>query len=202
MPPLNAHFRFAMLVAPAVGITSHVDSFLLGTAAPDAFDSEDKGDFALYHFQGGDGRISLENFLIKTKFTFHPADNSSWSFVCGYYSHLWLDMFYQDQAWRLKFNKPDSLSPADLRNLIGKEAEILNAPFVLQTGNPSSLSSLPDLFEFVNLARCIQIFHETVQRSHAHLNLIHAFEILNEADYADFFDYAVRSYLSEVFRYL
>jgi hypothetical protein len=93
MPPLSTHFRFVTLILPSLGIASHAGSFLFGVTAPDACEPASEERFSQYHFIGSNGQISLESFRKATSFTPTPSDDASWSFTCGYYSHLWLDVF-------------------------------------------------------------------------------------------------------------
>jgi hypothetical protein len=113
----------------------YADSFLLGTTAPDAFESDSEESFSQQHFITADGRISLSGFLKQTNLILQPSNNPSWLFGCGYYSHLWLDVFYRDQADRIPIKKPVGMVEADLRKLARQGTEILNAPFVLGVSN-------------------------------------------------------------------
>ncbi len=136
MPPLSAHFRFATLVTTPLGIKSHAGSFLLGATAPDAFEPDNEDGFSRHHFvKGKNGRISLERFLEDTNFIPQPSDSFAWSFTCGYYSHLWLDNYYRDNADRLPHKKPAGISDADLMGLARKEAEILTRPSFWKLAN-------------------------------------------------------------------
>ncbi|MCJ7435426.1 MAG: hypothetical protein MUO77_18245 [Anaerolineales bacterium] len=200
MPPLSTHFRLATLVMPLLGITTpQVSYFFLGTIAPDAFDPESEENFSRHHFKGKDGRISLEHFLKETNFIFEPSNNSSWSLSCGYYSHLWLDAFYRDNADRLPIKKPIGISDIDLRSLVRRETEILNAPCVLDIGNLLSLQfedlSLPVGLQFVELERCFHLFHEVLKQSQAWSQFVPTFESIDEGEYTSFFEN-----LSKIFR--
>ena len=202
MPPLSTHFRLATLVMPRMGITSNVSSFLLGTTAPDAFDPESEESFSQHHFNGKDGRISLENFLRETNFTFSPDDNSSGSFNCGYYCHLWLDVFFRDNADRLPFKKSLDMTDMNFRDLVRKETEILNAPFVLGVGN-LSLPRSEDLLmqiglEFVSVERCTYLFSEVVKQSQAWSQLVPTFEALDKAEYDTFFEDVSKLFINKL----
>jgi len=93
MPPLSAHFRFAAQIPPSLGIVSQAGSFLLGTTAPDAFEPESEASFSRHHFKNESGQISLPDFVKATRFLPRPVDHPAWSFTCGYFCHLWLDVF-------------------------------------------------------------------------------------------------------------
>jgi hypothetical protein len=201
MPPLSTHFRFATAVLPLLGIVSHVSSFVLGTTAVDAFDPDSEDSFAEYHFREKNERISLENFLRETNFILQPVDDSSWSFSCGYYSHLWLDVFFRDNADCLPFRKPIRLSDVDLRMLVRRETEILNVPFVLHFESlpfpePEHLC-LPLGLEFVDRVRCIHLFHEVIKQSQAWSQLAPGFEAIDEAGYTAFFGDVAKIFTNE-----
>ncbi len=202
MPPLSTHFRFATLVMPSLGSVSQVGSFLLGTTAPDAFEPDSEDSFSQHHFKGGDGRISLQEFLKETNFIHQPYDNPAWSFICGYYSHLWLDIFYRDNADSLSFKKPIGMPDTDLRDLIRRETEILNAPFVLDFGNlplPQSEDLLlPTGLEFVELERCIYLFSEVLKQSQAWSQLASTSKTIDEAEYATFLRDAAKLFTNEI----
>jgi hypothetical protein len=192
MPPLSTHFRLATFVLSPLGVMSYASAFLLGTIAPDAFDPDSEESFSQHHFKGKDGRISLENFLKETNFIFKPSSNSSWSFSCGYYCHLWLDVFYRDNADRLPFKRPVGISDTDLRSLVRRETEILNAPCILEIGNLFSSRSedlsLPMGLEFVELERCFHLFREVSKQSQTWAQLVPTFESIDEGEYASFFE--------------
>lgn len=201
MPPLSSHFRLATLVTHQLGITPHEGAFLLGTTAPDAFDLDSEESFSQHHFRALDGRISLEGFLKQTHFVPKPSNNSTWSFSCGYYAHLWLDVFYRDHADSMPFRKPVGMEDADFRKLVRRETEILNAPFVL---NASILKiprfedlSLPGGLEFVDLERCKHLFQEVLKQSEAWSQLAPASEAVDAAEYAAFFTEVSKLFLRD-----
>jgi hypothetical protein len=202
MPPLSSHFRFAKLVMRQLRSTLHEGAFFLGTTAVDAFDPARAESFSQYHFRATDGRISLEDFLKQTNFELKPSINSSWSFSCGYYSHLWLDVFYRDHADRMPFRKPVRLEDADFRKLVRRETEILNAPFVLNASNLqipwSENLSLPRGLEFVDLERCNRLFHEVLKQSETWSQLAATSEAVDAAEYAAFFVELSRIFMSEI----
>lgn len=202
MPPLSSHFRFATLVMHPLRITPQEGAFLLGTTAPDAFDPDREESFSQHHFRATDGRISLEDFLKQTNFVLKPSINSSWSFSCGYYSHLWLDVFYRDHADRMPLRRPVGMEDADLRKLVRIETEILNTTFVLNAGNlnfPRSENlSLPKGLEFVDLERCNRLFHEVLKQSETWSQLAPTSESVDAAEYAAFFAEVSRLFLSEI----
>ena len=191
MPPLSTHFRLATAVLPLLGIVSHASSFVFGTTAPDAFDPDSEDSFSQCHFKDKDERISLENFLRKTNFILQPVDDLSWSFSCGYYCHLWLDVYFRDNTDCLPFRKPIRLSDADLRTLVRRETEILNVPFVLNLGSlpvpkPEGFL-LPLGLEFVDVGRCIHLFQEVIKQSQAWSQFVPTFEAIDEVRYTTFF---------------
>ena len=202
MPPLSTHFRLATLILPPLGITSYVAPFLLGTTAPDAFDPKSEESFSQHHFKGKDGHISLEKFLKETNFVLTPSDISSWSFTCGYYSHLWLDVFFRDNTDRLPFKKPVGISDTDLRCLVRRETEILNAPCVLELGDLLNSRheglSLPVGLEFVKLELCFDLFCEVIKQSQACVKLVPTFESIDEGEYTSFFEHISKMFWSEI----
>ena len=201
MPPLSSHFHFAALVVPSLGIPSYVHSFTLGTFAPDAFDPEREGSFSQHHFKVMNERISLEDFRRETNFSLQPDNDSTWSFKCGYYCHLWLDVYYRDNADCLPFRRPLNMSDTDLRSLVRRETEILNAPFVLGVGDLSLPQRkevvLPVGLEFIDIERCIQLFHEVVKQSLAWSKLVPTFESVDESEYTRFFGDVITLFLNE-----
>jgi hypothetical protein len=202
MPPLSSHFRFAILVKRQLRIMPHECAFLLGTTATDAFDPDREESFSQHHFRATDERISLESFLKQTHFVLKPSINSSWSFSCGYYSHIWLDVFYRDHADRMPFRRPVGMEDADFRKIVRRETEILNAPFVLNAGNlqiPRSENlSLPGGLEFVDLERCNRLFHEVLKQSEAWSQLAPTSETVDAAEYAAFFAEVSGLFLSAI----
>jgi hypothetical protein len=202
MPPLSSHFRFASIVMRRLRITPHEGAFYLGATAVDAFDPEGEESFSQHHFRGADGRISLEGYLKQTNFMLEPSANSCWSFSCGYYSHLWLDVFYRGHAERMPFRRPAGMQDADFRQLVRRETEILNAPYVLNAGKaqipqPEGLS-LPGGLEFVDLVRCKQLFQEVLKQSEAWSRLEPTSEAVEAAGYADLFAEAAGLFLSAI----
>jgi hypothetical protein len=198
MPPLSTHFRFTTLLTPLLDIASHSGHFLLGTTAPDAFEPENEESFAQHHFTGEDGRISLESFSKQTKFILQPCHDPSWSFQCGYYSHLWLDVFFREHADCLPIKRPSGMTDTDLRKLVRRETEILNAPFVLSLALPQLEDlRLPVGLEFVQPALALQLFHDVVKQSQAWSRLSPAFETMDEAEYAAFFRNATQLFIKE-----
>jgi hypothetical protein len=184
---------------PSLGITSHVDSFLLGTTAPDAFEPDVENSFSLHHFNGGDRRISLTNFRKSTNFTPKPSDNSAWAFLCGYYSHLWLDVFFRENSDRISFKRPVGISDADMRSLVRKETEVLNAPFVLRFSDLSMEDFLcPNGLEFVKLERCNHLFHEVIAQSQAWAQSPTELMALDEAEYVTFLEDAAKLFKEEI----
>lgn len=198
MPPLTSHYRFAALVMPRLGIASGAGSFLLGTTAPDAFDPDRAALFFQYHFIEKDQLISLERFRRETAYSFQPAG----SFACGYYCHLWLDVYFQANADRLSFRRPQGMSDADLRSLVRREAEIPNAPFVLQVAESTILQpaevALPAALEFVDLQRCADLFHAAVQQAQAETQPAPPIESRIEPAYTQLFEDALESFLNEI----
>lgn len=202
MPPLSTHFRLAALVMPSISIVSHVGSFLLGTTAPDAFVPESETSFSQHHFKGGGGRISLQDFLKATNLIHQPSDDAGWSFTCGYYCHLWLDVFYGNHADRLPIRRPPGMLDTDLRNLARKETEILNAPFVLKFSDSPVPESkdllLPPGIEFIDLERCRYLFREVIKQSQGWSVPSPEFQLIDPMEYAAFLNEASRFFLSEI----
>lgn len=187
----------------SLGSGLHHAAFLLGTTAPDAFEPDREDSFSKHHFKGEDGRIRLQRFLDNTGFRYHQsADDPTWFFTYGYFGHLWLDVYYRDHGDRLPFKRPTDMPDADLRSLVRKETEVLNAPFVLNAGHLPvhhyTDLALPSGLEFVNLQRCIGLFHEVVKQSQAWSLLDHSFESLDKDEYATFLEDASRSFQNEI----
>ena len=202
MPPLSSHIRFATLVMRQLRFTRHQGAFFLGTTAADAFDPDGEDSFSQHHFHAADGRTLLEGFFKRTNFELKPAMNSSWSFSCGYYSHLWLDVFYRGHADRMPFRRPVGMVDADFRQLVRKETEILNAPFVLYAGKRRIPRSgdlpLPRGLEFVDLGRCKQLFQEVLKQSEAWSRMTPTSEAVEAAEYAAFFADVTGLFLSAI----
>jgi hypothetical protein len=204
MPPLSSHFRFATLVMYQLRIKHREGAFLLGTTAPDAFDLDSEESFSQHHFRAMDGRISLEGFLKQTHFVSKSSNNSSWSFSCGYYAHLWLDVFYRDNVDRMPFKGPFDMENADFRKLVRRETEILNAPFVLNASNLKiprfENLSLPGGLEFIDLERCKRLFQEVLKQSETWSQLTPTSDTVDAAEYAAFFAEVSKLFLSD-FKY-
>jgi hypothetical protein len=187
---------------PPLGIISHPGDFLIGTTAPDAFEPDSEISFSRHHFRGADGKISLLNFLKMTGFIGHPSDDPAWSFTCGYYCHLWLDVFYRDNAERIPFKRPAGLPDSDLRSLVRRETEILNAPFVLNIMDlpVSDLNTLklPPGLEFIDLERCTHLFHEVVKQSQKWSNMTPKFKSMDPDELATFLTNAAKLFLNEI----
>jgi hypothetical protein len=187
---------------PSLGMVSYSGWFLLGTTAPDAFDPESEDSFARYHCRGEDGRISLQKFLENTNLTHRSSDNSARPFLCGYYCHLWLDVFFRDNADSLPFNRPADMPESELRRLVRRETEILNAPFVLSAGNLPDFDfntlKLPSTLEFIDSERCMKLFREVVEQSQAWSVLAPEFEPIDPLAYADFLENAAKLCLDEI----
>jgi hypothetical protein len=202
MPPLSSHFRFATLVLQQLKIEGHESAFYLGATAVDTFDPEREESFSQHHFRAAGGRISLEGFLQQTHFALKPSKHSTWSFSCGYYSHLWLDVFYREQAERMPFRRPAGMEDADFRKLVRRETEILNAPFVLNAGKlhipESDNFSLPIGLGFVDLERCKHLFYEVLKQSVAWSHLLPTSETVEAAEYAAFFAEVSMLFLTQV----
>lgn len=202
MPPLSSHIRFATLVMRQLGFRRHQGAFFLGTTAADAFDPDGEESFSQHHFQAADGRTTLEGYHKRTSFALKPSMNSSWSFSCGYYSHLWLDVFYRGHAGRMPFRRPVGMVDADFRQLVRRETEILNAPFVLDAGKrriPRSKDlSLPSGLEFVDLERCRRLFHEVLKQSETWSQQAPTSEAVEAAEYAAFFAEVAKLFLSVI----
>jgi len=201
MPPLSTHFRFAAQILPSLGVVSHAGSFLLGTTAPDAFEFESESSFSRHHFNSESGRISLPDFVKTMYFTFLPSDDSVWSFTCGYYCHLWLDVFYRNNADRISIQRPAGMPDADVRGLVRRETEILNAPYVLEAANlpipQSEELLLPPGLEFVDPERCNQLVREVIKQSRELSILSPECELIDHAGYAAFLEYASKRFLDE-----
>ncbi len=94
------------------------------------------------------------------------------------------------------------MEDADFRKLLRRETEILNAPFVLNAGNlkiPRSEDlSLPSGLEFVDLKRCIHLFHEVLKQSETWSQLAPSSEAVDAAEYAAFFAEVARLFLSDI----
>jgi hypothetical protein len=202
MPPLSSHFRFATLVLRELKMAHHEAAFFLGTTAVDAFDPDGGESFSQHHFRAKDGLISLEGFLQQTHFALKAANHSTWSFSCGYYSHLWLDVFYREHAERMPFRRPAGMEDVDFRKLVRRETEILNAPFVLNAGKlqiPRSENfSLPTGLEFVDLERCNRLFREVFKQSEAWSQLAPTSEVVEATEYEAFFAEVSMLFLTQV----
>ena len=203
MPPLSTHFRFAILLMPHLGIFTYQGDFVLGTTAPDAFEPDSEVSFSRHHFRAVDSTISLPDFLKATNFITQPSDNPAWSFACGYYCHLWLDVFYRDNAERISFKRPAGMSDSDLRSRVRRETEILNAPFVLKISNMPSSDliqelKLPPGLEFIDLERCTHLFHEVVQQSQVWSVPAPKFESREPGEFAAFLASASKLFLNEI----
>lgn len=201
MPPLSTHFRLATDVLQLLGVLSHVNSFVLGTTAPDAFDPDSEESFSNYHFKEKEERISLESFLRKTNFIFQPVNEPSWLFSCGYYCHLWLDVFFRDNAGYLPFRKPICLSDTDVGKLVRRETEILNAPFALKLESlpmpqPKNFL-LPFGLEFVDVDRCVHLFYTVIKQSQTWSQLVPTFDAIDEAKYNAFFGDVSKIFMKE-----
>jgi hypothetical protein len=187
---------------PSLNIESNVPSFLLGTLAPDAFVPDSQDSFSQHHFQGTDKRISLQSFFKETSFTDQPRELPIWSFLCGYYSHLWLDVFYRENSSRIPFRRPAELPNADLRSLLRRETEILNAPYVLRFSGlliPRVEDVLlPTGLGFVHLERCIHLFHEVQSQSQARAKQPAVFTALSATEYAAFLKDASKLFIDEI----
>ena len=96
------------------------------------------------------------------------------------------------------------MSDPELRALVRRETEILNAPVVLHAGRllmpgPENIGLSPGL-EFVEFERCIHLFHEVLKQSLAWSQLAPTFESLDEAEYASFLGEAAKSFRDELER--
>src|SRR4030067_2633506 len=131
MPPLTPHFRFAALVMPRLGLPPNAGLFLLGSLAPDAFEPDSEEGFTQHHFIGQDGKISLATFTQATGFSWRSAHEPGWPLTCGYYAHLWLDVFYRNHGDDLPVRRPNGMSDVDLRLTLRKETEYINSPHFL-----------------------------------------------------------------------
>jgi hypothetical protein len=202
MPPLSTHFRLATLVTSSLGIVPHTGYFILGTTAPDAFEPDSEISFSRHHFRAVDGKISLPDFLKATGFLSHSSDDAAWSFTCGYYCHLWLDVYFRDSADRIPFRRPAGVQDSDLRSLVRKQTEILNAPFVLSLSHlpVSGLKALnlPPGLEFIDLERCTHLFHEVVKQSQAWSDPDPKFESMDPDEFAAFLADASMLFLLEI----
>jgi hypothetical protein len=187
---------------PSLGVLSQAGCFLLGTTAPDAFEPDSEASFSQHHFRDESGRISLPNFVKATNFIHQPADNPTWSFTCGYFCHLWLDVFYRDNAERIPFKRPAGVPDSDLRNLVRRETEILTAPFVLNIRDlpVSDLKALklPPSLEFIDLERCIPLFHEVVKQSQAWSDPDPNFEAIDPEKFSAFLSDVSKLFLNEI----
>jgi hypothetical protein len=184
---------------PSLGIVSQVGSFLLGTTAPDAFEPDIENSFSLHHFNGEDRRISLTNFRKSTSFIYKPSDDSAWAFLCGYYSHLWLDVFFRENSDRISFKRPAGISDADMRSFVRNETEVLNAPFVLRFSDLSMEDFLcPHGLEFVKPERCDHLFHEVITQSQTWAQSPTELITLDEAEYVTFLEDASKLFKEEI----
>ena len=202
MPPLSTHFRFAILVMHHLGIFTYQGDFVLGTTAPDAFEPASEISFSRHHFRAVDSTISLPDFLKATNFITQPSDNPAWSFACGYYCHLWLDVFYRDNAEQISFKRPAGMSDSDLRSRVRLETETLNAPFVLNIDNlpvpDLKALKLPPGLEFIDLERCTHLFHEVVKQSQSWSDAAQKFEAIDPGEFAAFLASASKLFLNEI----
>lgn len=94
------------------------------------------------------------------------------------------------------------MQDADFRQLVRRETEILNAPYVLNAGKvqiprPEDLS-LPGGLEFVDLVRCKQLFQEVLKQSEGWSRLEATSEAVEAAGYADLFAEAAGLFLSAI----
>jgi hypothetical protein len=185
----------------SLGIMCHAGPFLLGTTAPDAFEPESEVSFSRHHFTGSDDRISLQKFLDAKNLSHEQSDESTWSFCYGYYCHLWLDVFYRDNADRILIERPADISDVELRSLVRREKEILNAPFVLDAAHLLTPRSdnlfLPPSLEFVDLERCINLFREVVKQSQEWSIFASDFKTIDSIRYAAFLESASHLFLEE-----
>jgi len=187
---------------PPLGIVPYAGNFILGTTAPDAFEPEREASFSQHHFKKDDGRTCLPEFVQATYFMYQPIDDPAWSFTCGYYCHLWLDVYFSENSDRIPFKRPAGKSEAELRSLVRKETEILNAPFVLNLNDipvlrPGDLV-LPSSLGFVGAGRCIQLFYEVVEQSRAWSAPVYEFESIDPLDYAAFLEEASELFLNNI----
>jgi hypothetical protein len=202
VPPLSIHFRFASLILPSLGAVSHTGNFLIGTTAPDAFEPEREDSFSRHHFINETGHISLPDFVQTTGFLLRPADHPAWSFTCGYYCHLWLDVFYRNNMGRIPIRRPDGMLDAEVRRHVRRETEILNASFVLDAADqpipqPEELC-LPIGLKFIDTERCIQLFHEVIKQSREWSTLSIEFELIDRVEYTTILENAVTLFMNEI----
>lgn len=202
MPPLSTHFRIATLSLPSLGIVSNARFFFLGTTAPDAFTPDKEASFAQHHFKKENGPIDLPSFVQAANFMYRPTDDPVWSFTCGYFCHLWLDVFYRDNAERMPIKRPAGVPDSDLKSLVRRETEILNAPFVLNIRNLplSDLKALklPPGLEFIDLERFTHLFHKVVKQSRRWSGQAPRFEAIDPAEYAAFLGNVSTLFLNEI----
>jgi len=201
MPPLSTHFRFSCLIVPRLAAASHVDLFLLGTVAPDAFRPADDASFAEHHFSREGGRIDLASFRKAARLGTLPAASPASAFATGYYAHLWLDAFFIDHGNELPVARSVSASQADLRLAVRKEAEFFNAPFVLALAGASRPTteelSLPRGLEFIDKEACARLMRTVVEEAHAAALAAIVPTVLDEGQYDEFLGTGAESFLAE-----
>ena len=155
------------MVLARVGTDYDAAYFVLGSIAPDCFDREDNESFRTYHFVQDNAEPDLEVFLKGTHLARQGHALETLSFVAGYYSHLWLDIFFRTHADALKVINPRNLPPDELRTLLRANIEEYDltdsATFLGAIREPSSLFEPIVGLEFISLDCAVRLLHQLTE---------------------------------------
>lgn len=118
MPPISLHIWFSYNLSSKQGFNLPVYPFVLGNIAPDCIEPKDQKAFISSHFIH-DKKIDLDDLVEKIKpLSQKPDDN--FAFSIGYFTHLWLDFFDQNNRQLLKIKRPEQMDEKEFKTEIWK----------------------------------------------------------------------------------
>jgi len=102
LPGLSTHINFARLVLERTAASFDRVHYILGCVAPDCINLSDGQVFAQSHFISFNRVPDLDTFLNTANITINIVASPKASFLHGYFSHLWLDRYIQQQGHALQ----------------------------------------------------------------------------------------------------
>jgi hypothetical protein len=190
------------MILARVGTDYDAVYFVLGSIAPDCFDREDSESFRAYHFVRDSAKPDLDIFLKATHLAWQGRDVRTLSFVAGYLSHLWLDIFFRVHADDIKVSNPSNLPPDELRTFL--RANVEEYDFTDSATFLGAIQELPLLFEpitgleFVSLDCAVHLLRQLRDSIRSARNRCLLPVVISREDYIHFLESAVDEFVTEL----
>ncbi len=167
MPGINTHVNFARLVLARTGIPYDTTYFVMGSIAPDCFlEHESDEAFRLHHFVRIGSEPDLEFFLDVTHSVSQSSNMAERSFIDGYHTHLWLDVFVRTHGEDIELIRPPNVTEEEIRFLLKANVKRYDLTSIGDFLNdvkeqPQPIGPIPGM-EFVSFELALKLLHQLV----------------------------------------